>query len=506
MPERVLILGTSRKPSPLPFPLHPPPPPAPPPPRIFFGRDEWIEKIVGFAEILTSTTLIGIGGIGKTSIALTVLHNDRIKQRFGNNRRFIRCDQFPATLIDFLSQLSEAIGAGVENPENLAPLRSFLSSKEMLIVLDNAESILDPQGVNAHGIYAVVEELSQFSNICVCITSRSISTIPPGCETFDIPTLSMEAARDTFYRIYDDGERSDLVNDILERLNFHPLSITLLATVAHHNKWDANQLIMEWEQRQAGVFDAQHSKSLAAAIDELALDAHTTVLDIRHDVTNILTLTSDVNRNVHASISEIYRPKSLVDSDVSACKRLISHAYPPQEVISLIEAVFKSKDEIKMISDLRGDDAQTFIDVIHKVRLHHPSFPRHDLIDFAFFNSFDFEFSPSTDKALDSPNLPPRLWRKCLSVLCRICGRQALLPMTLQVPLCYNRSDTPLYRGGYADVWKGEHQGRSVAVKVLRVYSTSDFDKITSVGPYSMHRSVHRLTDVDPDRYSVRRL
>ena len=42
-----------------------------------------------------------------------------------------------------------------------------------------------------------------------------------------------------------------------------------------------------------------------------------------------------------------------------------------------------------------------------------------------------------------------------------------------------------MYRGGYADVWKGEHQGLHVAVKVLRVYSTSDFEEITSVGSHS---------------------
>ena len=71
---------------------------------------------------------------------------------------------------------------------------------------------------------------------------------------------------------------------------------------------------------------------------------------------------------------------------------------------------------------------------------------------------------------------------RCLNTLCRICGREALLPRSVQIPLCYNRSDTPLYRGGYADVWKGEHQGRKVAVKVLGIYLTSDFNKITRVG------------------------
>jgi tetratricopeptide (TPR) repeat protein len=143
----------------------------------------------------------------------------------------------------------------------------------MVIILDNAESILDPKGTSAKEIYSVVDELCQFKTVCLCITSRT-TMVPPRCKRPEIPTLSMEAACDIFYDIYGDSGRSDIINDLLKRLDFHALSIKLLATAAFHNTWDHDRLAKEWDAQRARVLQTDYNESLAATV-ELSLSSPT---------------------------------------------------------------------------------------------------------------------------------------------------------------------------------------------------------------------------------------
>jgi tetratricopeptide (TPR) repeat protein len=141
----------------------------------------------------------------------------------------------------------------------------------------------------------VVEELSQFETVWLCITSR-ITTIPQHCKRLVIPTLSVEAACDIFYGIYEGG-RSDIINDLLQRLDFHALSIALLATTASHNMWDYDRLAQEWDARRTQVLRTDYNESLAATI-ELSL-ASPTFRELGPDARDLLGVIAFFPRGVN---------------------------------------------------------------------------------------------------------------------------------------------------------------------------------------------------------------
>jgi hypothetical protein len=128
---------------------------------------------------------------------------------------------------------------------------------------------------------------------------------------------------------------------------------------------------------------------------------------------------------------------------------LIRRAFTPNELPSLLEAIFSSNDEVDTIRCLLEDDAQAFVDVM--------------------------------DEALERSDLLPWVRNKCLKSLYRTCGRCALLPKTLAIPVCCDRTGVAIYRGGFGDVWRGEHHGRDIAIKAIRTYSNSDLQKIIRV-------------------------
>jgi hypothetical protein len=73
---------------------------------------------------------------------------------------------------------------------------------------------------------------------------------------------------------------------------------------------------------------------------------------------------------------------------------------------------------------------------------------------------------------------PERL--KLINKLCKTCSRHRVIPKSMHIPDC-SRDSVEVERGGFANISQGKYQGRRVAIKVVRVYITSDLDVILSV-------------------------
>jgi len=224
-----------------------------------FSREEITNEVLDLTDQVSSTALFGSIGVGKSFVALTLLHHDRTKAKFGGKRHFMRCDSLTNPLEDFLEHLSDAIGAN--RTTNIGQLRSHLeSSPPLILLLDGVDLIIDPQTPKAEEISAIIVEFGCYEHVCLVTTSRTYPEIP-GFHRVEVPTLSEDGARETFYGLCNLG-RSPVVDDLIVGLDFHPLSIDLLASSVRENGWDETALLKAWDDSQTSVLKQNYHQRL----------------------------------------------------------------------------------------------------------------------------------------------------------------------------------------------------------------------------------------------------
>ena len=70
---------------------------------------------------------------------------------------------------------------------------------------------------------------------------------------------------------------------------------------------------------------------------------------------------------------------------------------------------------------------------------------------------------------------------------------------------CLNGELIEKYCGGHADIFQGKHKDRLVAIKVVRLYQTSDFDRCHSVKTLSLYLA-ETISDYGVYRCSAEKL
>ncbi|HGL6717597.1 helix-turn-helix transcriptional regulator [Burkholderia contaminans] len=133
------------------------------PPAPLVGRDTEIAQIVEMLERTPVVTLVGAGGIGKTSLAVRVAHAVRSRSR--ERVLFVELAR-AGTRADMLLALAAELGLDTQRVPAIEDIGAAFAASRYLLVLDNAEHIVDL-------VASLVETLTSCAgSLRVLVTSR----------------------------------------------------------------------------------------------------------------------------------------------------------------------------------------------------------------------------------------------------------------------------------------------------------------------------------------------
>jgi predicted ATPase/DNA-binding SARP family transcriptional activator len=163
--------------------LHPdlvqlPPEPAPSPPSVpqpltsLVGREAELSELCAALGRSRLVTITGLGGVGKTRLALEV--TARLEHEFRDGARFVELAQLsdPALIVrEILTAIGAVVGPA-SGDEAAERLRDVLADRHLLLVLDNCEQVLD-------GVSRMVDGfLRHTAKVVVLATSREVLSVP----------------------------------------------------------------------------------------------------------------------------------------------------------------------------------------------------------------------------------------------------------------------------------------------------------------------------------------
>ena len=112
----------------------------PAPPRRILGRDDTVNSLIAQLPQRRFITLVGPGGIGKTTVALAVA--ERSIASYPDGVRFVDFAPLSDPLL-VPSALAFVLGLAIRSDHPIPGLIAFLGDKKVLLVLDSCEHVID---------------------------------------------------------------------------------------------------------------------------------------------------------------------------------------------------------------------------------------------------------------------------------------------------------------------------------------------------------------------------
>lgn len=226
--------------------------------QAFQGRDDEARalraRVLGDPPAVAA--ILGPAGIGKSSLALHVLHDPAVRVRFAERRWFVRLDA--ATSADGAAGLvAAALGLGQtpdaatlglgQTPDVVTRVCAALGRAPSVLVLDNLET---PWEADRAGTEALLRRLCALADLSLVVSLRG-AVSPGGLSrpaVIRVGPMTAEQAHDLFVAIAPEHAGDPRLDALLQPLGGVPLAVVLLARVGLGN--DLGNLARDWSLRR----------------------------------------------------------------------------------------------------------------------------------------------------------------------------------------------------------------------------------------------------------------
>lgn len=197
-------------------------------PTSFVGRDGELARVTAAVRSAPLVTLTGVGGVGKSRLAVEVARRNRA----GFVDGVWLCELAPLATTGSVSQAAAA-ALRVQQREGMSMQHTvieYLRARKVLLVLDNCEHVLSAAAL------LVADVLAQCPGVVVLATSREALSVDgeqvwpvPPLSPHDAATLFVHRARSSRPGFNPEMEGGGAVAEICRRLDGLPLAIELAA-------------------------------------------------------------------------------------------------------------------------------------------------------------------------------------------------------------------------------------------------------------------------------------
>ena len=223
-----------------------------PAPRHCFGREDAVAEVVAavLAKPAAPLAILGPPGVGKTTVAVTALHDAQVARRYRSRRFFVRADGTGGR---------DALAAAVASAVGLEPgpgleQRTWreLERSAALLVVDNAET---PWDADPQAVEELLAQLGAVPGLALVATVRGDERPagPRWGEPIRLRPLDLAPARSAFLAIAGERHRFDpYLDPLLEAVEKLPIAIDLLAHQAEPLP-GLGELWQRWQSERSAV-------------------------------------------------------------------------------------------------------------------------------------------------------------------------------------------------------------------------------------------------------------